>query len=154
MLIVCEEDVTESLEDLTVRGYCFHGSSRKIDDVLIPQQATDSVKESGNRKAVYMTRNPLLAEFVALSGGRDVGKRISECYMAVDNGKVTYPTPPHFAVEKIGEISDEGYIYVFDSRLSELEEVNGEILSYVPIEPLFAIKMKKVDFKFPIETIK
>ena len=67
MLIVGEEDVTESLEDLAVRGYCFHGSSVKVDDILMPHQANDEIKESGNRKAVYFTKNPLLASMYFVS---------------------------------------------------------------------------------------
>ncbi len=153
MLIVGEENITESLEDLVVRGYCFHGSSVLIDGQLKPSLANDDSKETGNRKAVYLSKNPLVAEFRALCGGIEVGKRVSACFMKIEDGKVSYDKKPSFGVEKPSEISEIGYIYVVDLRTSGLEEIGGEILSYQPIEPLFAIKMKKEEFKYPIETI-
>lgn len=153
MLIVGEENVTEALEELAVKGFCFHGSSRKIEEKLVPQLASDENKESGNRKAVYMTNNPLLAEFTALCGGVDVGKRKNICYMKIEDGKISYPEKPYFAVEKIERVAEEGYVYVFDKRTPGFEEINEEILSYEPVEPIFAIKIKKKDFKYPISKI-
>jgi len=38
--------------------------------VFKKQETINLIKESGNREAVYMTNNPLLAEFTALTGGR------------------------------------------------------------------------------------
>lgn len=153
MLIVGEEDVVASLEELTVRNYVFHGSSIKIEDKVVPQKASDEVKESGNRVAVYMTRNPLVALFTALCGGVDVGKRANECYMEINDDKVTYPGKQYFAVEKPENISEIGYIYVFDGRTPGFEEINGEVLSYEAVEPMFAIKIKKAEFKYSIEKI-
>lgn len=153
MLIIDEEDVTGALEELAIKGFCFHGSSKLVNGPLTPQQAYDEVKESGNREAVYMTINPLLAEFTALYGGADVGQRKNSCAMTIDDGKVSYPGKQFFAVEKIEGIADIGYIYVFDKKTPGFEEANGEILSYMPIEPMFAIKIKKEDFKYPIEEI-
>jgi len=153
MLIVGEENVLESLEELVIRGFCFHGSSRLIEDKLTPHLAVDDIKESGNRKAVYLTINPLLAMFTALCGGVDVGKRENKCFMAIEDGEVKYPEIPYFAVEKTENISDIGYIYVVDRKMAGLDEINGEILSYEPIEPMFAIKIKRGEFRYPINKI-
>lgn len=153
MLIVGEEDVLVALEDLAVRGYCFHGSSKLVDGKLTPQQEKDEVKESGNRKAVYMTVNPLLAMFTALCEGVEVGKRKNKCFVTIEDGEVKYPEKPFFAVEKIENISGVGYIYVVDRKTPGLEEISGEILSYEPVEPLFAIKIKREEFKHPINII-
>ncbi|KKT82935.1 MAG: hypothetical protein UW80_C0026G0003 [Microgenomates group bacterium GW2011_GWC1_44_9] len=65
MLIVGEENVTEALEELAVKGFCFHGSSRKIEEKLVPQLASDENKESGNRKAVSLRLSVVVLMWVS-----------------------------------------------------------------------------------------
>lgn len=145
---------TEVLEKLAVEGYCFHGSSRKIDGDLLPQMATDTVKESGNREAVYMSINPLLAEFTGIYGGLEgITERENVCHMEINGGEVSYPGESRFAVNNPDLGVKEGYVYVFDRRTKGFEEINGEILSDKKIEPLMVIKIKREDFKPTVEKI-
>ena len=144
----------EFLEWACVNEYVFHGSSRVIEGNLEPREAIDDIKASGNRKAVYMTINPILAMFTALAGGKDVGTRRNKVFLEItDQGVVRYPKPPEFAVGKPEEIANEGYVYIFDKVSQVDEETNGECLSYKPIKPLAIIRIKRVDFQFPIEKI-
>ena len=148
------DNPTAVLEKLAVEGYCFHGSSRRIEGNLEPQQATDLVKASGNEEAVYMTINPLLAEFAGLYGGVEgITKRENICHMEINDGKVSYPGESHFAVNDPGKGAQEGYIYVFDRKTPGFEEVNGEILSKRKIETLMVIKIKREDFKPEVKKI-
>lgn len=141
------------LEWATVNGYAMHGSTRQIRGELVPQQAHDLVKESGNREAVYMTRNPLLAEFTALTGGKNIDGRQNRCFLKIKDGKVAYPQKPEFHVGKPEEVEDEGYVYLFDKETQVDEEVGGEFLSYKPVKPLVVVKVRREDFKYPIEKI-
>ena len=101
-----------------------------------------------------MTINPILAMFTALAGGKDVGTRRNKVFLEItDQGVVRYPKPPEFAVGKPEEIANEGYVYIFDKVSQVDEETNGECLSYKPIKPLAIIRIKRVDFQFPIEKI-
>jgi hypothetical protein len=141
----------EFLEWATVNGYVFHGSTRKTIGELVPQQANDLAKESGNRDAVYMTRNPLLAEFTALTGGKDVGVRQNKCFMQItDSKEVRYPQTPEFRVGKPDEVETQGYVYIFDREKQVDEEVGGECLVYEPVKPIAVIRVKREDFKYPI----
>lgn len=146
----------ENPEDLlnwcVVNGYIFHGTSRKIRGELKPQPGRDLVKESGSRLAVYMTHNPALALFCSLSGGMHIkGGRQNECYMNIEDGKVSY-SKLIFKVGELEKVVKEGYVYIFDKAQSD-EYVNGEYLSYKPIKPLAVIKIKRADFKYPIHKI-
>lgn len=148
------QDPIETLDWATANGFVFHGSTRRIKGELVPQQANDTEKESGNREAVYMTKKPILAEFTALTGGKDMGGRQNQVLMDIsDSGKVTYPKEPIFKVGKLEEVADEGFVYVFDSTTQVDEDVNGESLSYRPVKPLAAIRIKKEDFRYPITKI-
>lgn len=141
------DNPTEILEKLVIEGYCFHGSSRKVDGDIEPQQANDLIKESGNENAVYMTINPLLAEFTGLYGGAEgVIKRENSCHMEINDGKISYSGESRFAVNDPDKGAKEGYVYVFDRKTSGFEEINGEILSKRKIEPLMVIKIKREDF--------
>jgi hypothetical protein len=148
------ENPTEILEKLVIEGYCFHGSSRKIDGDLEPQKATDLIKESGNENAVYLTINPLLAEFAGLYGGAEgITNRENICHMEINDGKVSYPGESYFAVNDPDKGAREGYVYVFDRKTLGFEEINGEILSKRKSEPLMVIKIKREDFKPEVKKI-
>ena len=147
-------DPQRLLEWATVNGYVFHGSTRKIKGDLIPHQANDLTKESGNRKAVYMTRHPLLAEFTALTGGKNVGRRKNSCYLDItEDHQVRYPGTQEFGVETINEIGDSGYVYFFDKKEQVDEEIGGECLSYKPVKPLVVIKIDRNYFRYPINKL-
>ncbi len=142
------------LEWACVNGFVFHGSARRIAGDLLPSQANDEAKESGNRNAVYMTKTPPLVMFTALAGGRDVGVRRNKVFLEITGeGEVKYPKPPEFGVGRPEEVADEGYVYIFDEKSQVAEKVNGEYLSYEPIKPLAVIRIKKTDFGFPIVKI-
>jgi hypothetical protein len=144
-------NLNKILEWATINGYVMHGTTKQIPEELIPKKANDSKKESGNREAVYMTNNPLLAEFTALTGGKNVGGRQNRCFMTINKGRVCYPQEPEFSVGKPEAVAAEGYIYVLDKATQVDEEVSGEYLAYRPIKPLAVIRMKCEDFKYPIK---
>jgi len=141
------------LEWLVLNNYSLHGSARKIEGKLIPKEAIDLIKESGNRKAVYMTINPLLAMFTALTGGAKVGERRSQCFLEINNNQLSYPRKPDFAVALPEAIANEGYIYVFDRKTQVDEEIAGELLSYKAILPLLVIRINKSQFNYPINKL-
>lgn len=148
------DNPTAVLEHLAVEGYCFHGSSRKIDEEIKPQKANDLIKESGNQEAVYMTINPMLAEFAGIYGGAEgITTRKNNCFMEMNDGKVSYPGRSFFGVNDPDLGVNEGYVYVFDRRTEGFEEINGEILAKKAIEPLMAIKIKKSELPMKVEKI-
>lgn len=142
------------LQWATVNGYIFHGTIRKISEALEPKPANDLIKESGNRVAVYMTNNPRLAMFTALTGGKDVGGRRNVCHMKITGDKVTYPGKQIFQVGNPEAIASEGFIYIFDRKTQSDEEIGGELLSYKPIKPLAIIKIHRSHFPHPIHDLK
>ncbi len=141
------------LECAATKDFVFHGTSRRIEGNLKPYKANDMLKESGNREAVYMTRNPLLAEFTALTGGVDVGRRQNSCNMAIENGVVSYPGEQRFGVENVDKVQNEGFVYIFDRKTQTDTEENGELMSYREIRPLAVIKIKRGDFGYQIDKI-
>jgi hypothetical protein len=142
------------LEKLVVSGYCFHGSSRKIDGYVEPQQGCDFVKQSGNEMAVYMTINPLVALFTAIFGGvSEISERRHRCFLKIDKEVVSYPGKPYFAVNDPSMGVDEGYVYVFDRKNEGFEKINGEILSKNKVKPLFVVKIKMDDFEYEVDRL-
>lgn len=135
-------------------GYVLHGSTRKVVE-LIPQQANDSSKEFGNALAVYLTSNPIVAKFCALVGGADVGaRRNSKRTIKSSDGVFTYPDS-FFGVEKIENIKNEGYIYIFPKTV--VDETEGlEHIAKKPIKPSLVLQIKRSDWdekNFPIKQI-
>lgn len=147
------KDPRAILEWACANGYIFHGSTRRVQGNLEPRKANDAVKESGNREAVYLTINPLLAMFTALTGGKDVGIRRNKTYLEItDTGEVKYPKSPVFEVKNPDQVADEGFVYIFDQSQAD-EKTEGEYLAYKPIRPLTAIKIRRSDLKYPIGVI-
>lgn len=147
------EEPQKILEWATLNRFAFHGSTRNIIGPLFPHQANDSIKESGNRKAIYMTTNPLVAMFSALTGGKNLGSRRFSAQMETKNNKVIYPKQPIFKVEKLEKMPDHGYVYIFDRNTQVDEETAGECLVYKPVLPVAKLKINKNDLKIPIGKI-
>lgn len=146
------ENPKNFLEWAAAQDFIFHGSSRVIKGNLKPHQANDAVKESGNLSAVYMTRNPMLAEFTALTGGVNVGRRQNSCNMVIENGVVSYRGEQKFGVERMDKVQKQGYIYIFGKAQADREE-NGELMAFTEVMPLAVVKIDRKDFDYIIEEI-
>ena len=140
-------DPVKTLNALSDQGFIFHGSPRKIDN-LIPQLAVDKAKESGNRKAIYMTSLSEKAMFYALTGDREEGGTEAHIYVERIDGQPDRKTF-HFAVEDKKSIREQGFVYVF-SKLQADEFVNNEYISYKALRPIAVIAVKRKDFLLPI----
>jgi len=146
------DEPEQLLEWAADNSYLLHGSSRLITGAFNPQLANDSTKESGNRTALYMTDIPAISMFKALTGGVDGrGTTNHGAGLTVKDGKRTYHDM-HFATSKPDLIAEEGYVYVFDETAAD-EHVYGEYLTYKPVKPIAAIKIKRKQFKHPIEVL-
>ncbi len=131
-----------------------HGTTRKLEG-LKPSQANDASKEFGNENAVYLTSNPIVAEFCALVGGANVGKRRDSKTTQIDEQGVFHYSDTFFGVENPEKIKDKGYIYVFpDSVVDETEGL--EHIAKKKIKPSLVVLMTKNDWdeeKYPINKI-
>ncbi len=147
------EKPLEALESVLVYGekfeYIFHGSTVRIVGSLVPQSALDMMREQGRRTAVYATANISWAMFWAITGGTKEKRRKAIGRFLIDESKKVSYSDVQFTVEDINQVKDFGWIYVFEN--SGWEYSRGEYLSYEPKEYLAAIKIKKDDFKFPLE---
>lgn len=139
------------LNGLVTSDFILHGTTRKIDEVLIPTKSQDRFKESGNRTAVYMTNTPAVAIFNALAGGLGM-KGAHHCVMEVHDDRITYPEAK-FEIEDPSKVASKGYVYVFDKSQAD-EHTGGEYLAYRETRPLAAIKIGREDFNYPIELLK
>lgn len=147
------ENPEELLEQITGNGYLLHGTTRRIQGDLIPHQANDTVKESGNRTAIYLTNIVPIAMFKALSGGvHQRGMTQHGVSSELNDGKRTY-TNLHFASSRLDKIAEAGFVYVFDPSNIEVEQVNGEFLSYDRATPVAVIRVLRGQFQYPIEDL-
>lgn len=145
------EDVNRKLEELSLsKKYVFHGSSRE-NNILKPQKANDKVKESGNRKAIYLTNSPVLAIFCALAGGIEGMRERRNSINEIHSERGIEYQDIKLLVSHPELIKDEGYVYV--CKRNGLDYENGEFLSYEPLKPEMVIKVKRSDLKYNIEKI-
>ena len=149
------ENPDEFLTSLVHNNYVLHGTTRKLEE-LIPSQSNDVTKDFGNENAVYLTSNPIVAEFCALVGGADIGKRRDSKTTRIDEQGVFHYSNTFFGVEKPEKIQDEGYIYVFPGTVVDKTE-GLEHISKNKIKPSLVIRMNRSDWndeKYPINKIK
>jgi|GEM_PF-1963744 len=140
------------LNKIVSDGYLLHGSSRKICGELLPSQARDLIKESGNRKAIYITKVPAVAMFCALTGGNDrIRHRKNISHMKMKRELIEY-SDMFFGVDRPENVMDKGYVYVIGINQIN-EEVGGEFLSYNPVVPMAVIEIDRNDFVFEINKI-
>ena len=130
-------------------GYLLHGSTRKIYDELVPYQANDKVKESGNRRAVYITKVPVVAMFCAVTGGVPGLERRHNSHTTILNNKFSYENM-YFGISDPNLVTEKGYIYILGQHQAD-EEINGEYLAYKPIEPLAIIEIERKDFPYEMD---
>lgn len=141
------------LETVLVYGekfeYIFHGSTIRIVDQVIPKPALDMLREQGRRTAIYATANIPWAMFWAVTGGiKEKRRKVTGKFSIDENKKVSY-SDVQFTVEDLNQVKDFGWIYIFEN--SGWEYSRGEYLSYDPKNYLAVIKIKREDFKFPLE---
>lgn len=152
-VFVYEIKNVESLLNWAVTNdYLLHGSTRLIKESLKPYQANDKIKESGNRKAVYVTRVPAVAMFCALTGGVDGLERRHRSHIKIDDRVIRY-SEMYFGVNDIKEVRNAGYIYILGKWQVD-EEINGEFLAYKEIDPMLILKIPRNSFNFIINEFK
>ncbi len=141
------------LSNLVNQGYLLHGTSRKIEEELIPQQEYDEAKKFGNQKAIYLTSDPLVAIFTALTGGVNEidARRNSIRSKRGEDGNYEY-IETYFAVSDPVKVSEKGYVYIFNNNVTDANE-NNEYISRKPIKPLMIIQVERKDFPYKIEKI-
>lgn len=135
-----------------VHGFLLHGSTRKIFEDLVPYHAIDKIKESGNRKAVYITKSPAVAMFCALTGGVEGLERRHTSHMTIENERVIYDSM-YFGVNKTDLVTTGGYVYILGGYQID-EEINSEFMSYKPVIPLAIIKIDRKNFPYELESYK
>lgn len=148
------EQPQKFLNWLISEGFLLHGSSREIIGALVPQQANDLAKEFGNKKAIYLTQDPLVAIFCALTGGvKGIKIRRNSIRSRLNQlGNIEY-IDTNFAVSDTEKIQKIGYVYVFTKEVID-EQENNEFISKKPIKPQLVIQIKRKDFPYPIRQIK
>ena len=100
---------------LVLGDYLLHGSTKAINENLKPYQAIDKIKESGNKKAIYITKIPAVAMFCAITGGVDGLLRRHLSHTRMENGKIQYKNM-YFAVNDMNKVAENGYIYIIANR--------------------------------------
>ncbi|MFH1727929.1 MAG: DUF364 domain-containing protein [Pseudomonadota bacterium] len=140
------------LKKISNKGFIFHGSTRLIGGKLKPKISNDLEKESGNRKAVYMTSTPQVAHFCSFISGKAVGLSVHKTSRSFDLHKNKEFENSIFSVEYLNKLAISGFIYIFHVTQAD-EYCNGEYLSYKPIEPLATIKTSLKDFNHKIREI-
>lgn len=130
--------------------FIFHGTTVNIEGKVVPQQALDMLREQGRRNAIYATNNVSWAMFWSLTGGTKLKarKRANGRMLIGENKKIEYENTS-FVIEDEVQMKDLGWVYIFEN--SGWEYSRGEYLSCEPKDYLVVIKIKKEDFKFPLE---
>ncbi len=148
------ENPNEFLTYLVNNNYVLHGTTKQLEE-LKPSQANDASKEFGNENAVYLTSNPIVAEFCALVGGANIGKRRDSKKTQIDEQGVFHYSNTFFGVENPEQIQEKGYIYVFPD--SVVDDTEGfEHIAKKKIKPSLVVQMNRSDWdeeKYPIEKI-
>jgi hypothetical protein len=140
------------LVDCVNNGYVLHGSSRYITGEFIPQLTTDASKEFGNRKAIYLTSDPIVAMFRAYVGGIEIrGREDSKSTEITDEGEFIYSNT-YFAVGEPEKVREKGYVYIFLKDIVD-ESYNLEHVSYKKASPILALEVSREDFPYEIEKL-
>lgn len=148
------DDPQKVLETVVAFGnnfeFVFHGTTVKIEGKVVPQQALDMLREQGRRSAVYATNNVSWAMFWSLTGGTKLmaRKRANGRMLIRENKKIEYENTS-FVIEDEVQMKDLGWVYIFEN--SDWEYSKGEYLSYETKDYLAVVKIRKEDFKFPVE---
>jgi hypothetical protein len=135
-----------------LNNFLLHGSTRRITENLKPYQANDKAKESGNRRAIYITKVPAVAMFCALTGGVDGLSRRHSSHTKIEKNCIDYEEM-YFGVNHLDMVTETGYIYILGKNQVD-EEINGEFLAYKEICPLAIIEIWRKDFPFKIDYFK
>jgi hypothetical protein len=143
----------ESFLNFCVKNrFVLHGSAREIVGELHPHKANDESKEFGNQDAIYLTKAPIISMFTALTGGVEVGIRRNSVNSEIDEeGNYHYPKT-FFGVLYPEKIQSSGYVYVFSEEVVDDSE-GSEYISRKSIKPVLVVKVKREDFRFPIEKL-
>lgn len=135
------------------KNVLLHGSSSKDIETFEPRQANDTVKVSGNKKAVYGVTDPVLPIFYAIQDRDKLqGSIRSGVTTDLDTGESEY----RFSMPKDNlDIKPwtRGVVYVFDKNQFHEEEddageLSGEWTSEIPVKPLAKLEVGPEDFRF------
>ena len=135
------------------KNVLLHGSSNKDIEILEPRQANDTVKVSGNKKAIYGVIDPVLPIFYAIQDREKFqGSIKSGVSEDAETGKLEY----EFEIpKKVLEANPwtKGVVYLFDKNQfheekDDIGELSGEWTSESPIKPLAKLEVGPEDFSF------
>ena len=135
------------------KNVLLHGSPEKDIEALEPRQANDTVKTSGNKKAVYGVIDPVLPIFYAIQDKEKIkGPIQSGVSEDLETGELEY----EFKISKDALESQpwkSGVVYVFDKNQFNPEtdddgELSGEWTSENPVKPLAKLEVGPEDFRF------
>lgn len=137
-------DLNRFLKNCIHRGCVLHGSS-VLCEVLQPHPGycITGLKEN-LEVAVYATISPSIAIFNAIKPPKCRYTR----YELIEGN-------PYFeADEEIIKSLGEGYVYVLDrSKFKKCQIEEGQFTSLEEVRPIYAVKVTKDDFGYPIEAI-
>lgn len=144
---------SDLLTHLISHGYLLHGSGNDSVEEFEPRQANDSVKEFGNKKAVYAVNDPILPIFYAIQDREQLEGRInSGKHVDDETGKVIYQFAIEAAVLEKYPWKD-GVVYVmppdgFEEGKNDDGESIGEFASEVPVHATLKLRVSPEDFPY------
>ncbi len=135
------------------KNVLLHGSSNGDIEIVEPRQANDTVKTSGNKKAIYGVVDPVLPIFYAIQDREKIhGFVKSGVSEDVETGELNYSFEiPQKDLETKPWM--KGVIYIFDKNQFNPEknddgELSGEWTSERSIKPLAKLEVGPEDFRF------
>lgn len=130
-----------------------HGSSKRGLEVIEPQQANDSEKRFGNKRAVYAVADSVLPIFYAIQDRSKInGAIISGAETDAETGEVKYEFRMPKAVID-AEPWTQGAVYILDrSQFTQGADDQGNLIdewaSETSVEPLAKLEVNPEDFRF------
>ena len=135
------------------KNVLLHGSSNRNIEILEPRQANDTVKASGNKKAIYVVTDPVLPIFYAIQDREKLqGSIKSGVSEDMEKGELEYKFEiPKKALD--AKPWTRGMVYIFDKNQFHEEkddagELSGEWTSESPVRPLAKLEVGPEDFRF------
>lgn len=130
-----------------------HGSPKQNLESIEPQQANDSAKRFGNKKAVYAVADPVLPIFHAIQDRSKLrGLIISNAEIDQETGEAKYEFRMPQAVIEVKPWA-EGAVYILDRNqftqgTDDQENPIDEWASEIPVKPIAKLEVGPEDFRF------
>lgn len=131
------------------KSFLLHGSSQNL-DILEPQQANDTHKKSGNKKAVYAVTDPVLPIFYSIKDKAKINGRVVSG-KSDNDGVIKYEfAMPRQSLEQYPY--KDGVVYILDRNDFTPESDEGtpsdEWTSSQSVTPWAKLKVKPEDFQY------